>query len=360
MPHADFTTEYAYLAATARGLGFVPSYAAFAKAFPLAVDFEKADLVSAFFCAVDWDALYHMAVEQGTCAITWTGIKQLLITSELDVNTLPSKDFLQKWYDAIDSRHQRYQQQYEAVRFLAEFYAGRGVGMMLLNGFGLSLDYPVPEEREAGDVDIWLYGDQAVADELLHNGRNIAIEREPSGQSLFRVDHILVENHHALPEADVVGGEERGIDVAGTRVALPAVDVALVYMIRHSAAKFRRKWIKMRHVTDFAVFVRKHQAEIDWTTVRSASAEFGCVRYLDALVAFSRRVLGVDAGFLPEDRLSDRDFRDFTREVIRPRFPFKLQKDAPLAVRWSFALCRWKTNRWKRRFVDWKKCYEQL
>lgn len=67
---------------------------------------------------------------------------------------------------------------------------------MLLKGYGVSLDYPIPAHRPCGDIDIWLFGQQEHADALLHREKGTAINLEKHHHTVFSLDGITVENHY--------------------------------------------------------------------------------------------------------------------------------------------------------------------
>ncbi len=354
MNEPDFTAEHGFVYTLCRGLGLEASSEQLAKVLSTS---KKADAVSAFFAAPDWEAVCRMAVEHRVVKPVWDGIQQLLITREITNNQLPSNDLIRKWIDTAEHREQRYEQQTEVVRRLGAFYAGHNIRMLLLNGYGVSLCYPTPSARECGDVDIWLYGDQKVADELLKNARKVRIEQDPAGQTLFRMDPVLVENHHRLPEAEWLGaGCDHIAEIDGVEVRLPDANLALIYMLRHAALKFRTGVIRMRHVADWTLYIRCHHSEIDWTRIEAGARKWGISRFMVALNTFATECLGLEEEYVPGERVLEQDLGDFVKEVIRPRFPWKLQKDAPWAVRVGFKMCRHWANRWKRRFVSEKKC----
>lgn len=50
---------------------------------------------------------------------------------------------------------------------LARLYANNGIRMMVVKGYGLSLDWPVPNHRPVGDLDIYNFGKWKEADVLV-------------------------------------------------------------------------------------------------------------------------------------------------------------------------------------------------
>ena len=68
---------------------------------------------------------------------------------------------------------QGYEQRYvlykKAVEDLGAWYHAHGYRMMLLKGLACGLDWPKPEHRPYGDIDIYLFGRYKEADALLES-----------------------------------------------------------------------------------------------------------------------------------------------------------------------------------------------
>jgi len=60
-----------------------------------------------------------------------------------------------------------YGQYVGAIVSLAKEYSSAGIDTMLLKGYGLSLNWPVPEHRPVGDIDTYHFGKWRKADELV-------------------------------------------------------------------------------------------------------------------------------------------------------------------------------------------------
>ena len=300
---------------------------------------------------VDFDALLRLARVHAVAGVVWDGLVGLHQDGVID--ELPASD---RWAQRVGEIVATYDKQLAVVHRLADFYTRHNVPMMLLNGYGVSRCYPRPELRPSGDVDLWLYGEQETADALLHNALGVSILREKSGQSLFRLDGVLVENHHRLPEAEVLGGcRDREVEVAVNQdigvVRLPSADLGAVYLLRHLAIKFRTKWLKLRHAVDWAMYAGAHHAEMDWSAVEKSAVRFGFLSFLKALNRVVVDELGVDCSCFPAHLIAPEADADFWDELLHPRFPYKLSEDAPWLRRKVFGVMRWKVNRWKRRYV---------
>lgn len=69
--------------------------------------------------------------------------------------------------------------------------------MMILKGYACSLDWPKPEHRPCGNIDIWLFGKQKEADALLANKKGLEIDSSHHHHhTIFYWRDFMVENHY--------------------------------------------------------------------------------------------------------------------------------------------------------------------
>lgn len=135
---------------------------------------HKADVPT----VIDWNAVRLLASIQGLAAVVLDGVKALMdmsadsgsedgrrASSALEELGL---DFKFDWMgESVVMYEQRYEQYKKVIGRLAEFYNSHGFKMMILKGYGLSLNYPVPNHRPCGDIDIWQFGRYQEADAAL-------------------------------------------------------------------------------------------------------------------------------------------------------------------------------------------------
>lgn len=120
---------------------------------------HRADVLSD---GVDWNELKDLAEKQGLGAVVLDGIEKL------PEGQRPPKVFLLEWIgETLQGYEYRYDQYCKAIAELAGFYNSHGYKMMLLKGYACSIDWPRPEHRPCGDIDIWLFGKQKEADAAL-------------------------------------------------------------------------------------------------------------------------------------------------------------------------------------------------
>ena len=234
---------------------------------------------------VDYAALHSVAIKQGVVAIVWDEVLRAIAAGEIEAEKQPSRAVKMQWALAVEQVERRYSKQKQVIEKLARFFAEHDIKMMILKGYGLSLNYPVPNHRPCSDVDIWLFEQQHMpdgstkrfsaqqkADRLLQEHFNIAIDEDKHHHTVFYIDGIMVENHydflniHAHLSNRII--EERlqqltqqpleQVMVDDVSVYLPSPDFHALFMLRHSASHFAAERIVIRHLLDWKYFVEKY------------------------------------------------------------------------------------------------------
>lgn len=121
--------------------------------------------------SIDWVAVDALAQEQGLSAILIDAV-DLLPDGER-----PTKVQLLQWIGTtLHDYEYRFESYLRAIAGLSVFFNSQGLKMMVLKGFACSLDWPKPNYRPCGDIDIWLFGKQKEADSLIRNIKGIAVD----------------------------------------------------------------------------------------------------------------------------------------------------------------------------------------
>ena len=79
---------------------------------------------------------------------------------------------------------------------MAALYNAHGLKMMVLKGFACSLDWPRPEHRPCGDIDIWQFGHYREGDKLVAAEKGIEIDSSHHHHTVFYWGEFMVENHY--------------------------------------------------------------------------------------------------------------------------------------------------------------------
>ena len=318
---------------------------------------------------IDWYTVYTLALRQGVSAILLDAIG--LLPSE----TRPPKPVLMQWICQATMMELMYVKHRERIVELADFYKQNGIRMLLLKGYGCSLCYPKPEHRPTGDLDVYLFGKQNEADDLIEKKLGIKIHKEYHKHSTFNYSGVEVENHAKFID-DVshksnirfeqilmsVLDKEECLPSPIDNVLLPSPTFNALFLLRHTGEHFASNEITLRHVLDVGTFFQQYHSQIDWALVFKVYKEERMLRFFNAIATICVEYLGIDAAcFASDDKryayqkdtaLADRILSDiFEKKDVLPMSTAGIDT---IGKKLKYAIdksCRWWHNRWKYQLV---------
>lgn len=239
---------------------------------------------------INWQEVYDLSLKQGVGAIACDG---MLALKDCDID----EELRYKWMGQSMVIEQKYLIHKRTVTQLADFYRQCGISMMLLKGYGLSLNYPIPAHRPSGDIDIFLLQNRKSIDgrETIACGNDIALKGDGiissrlqlkvskarmEHHSHFCINDITVENHYEigntyhkrktsiLLEQQLQQLIQRGtMHIVDGSIVMPSPTFNAVFLINHLHSHFISDKVSIRQLLDWALFVDKHNVEIDWDQV---------------------------------------------------------------------------------------------
>ena len=310
---------------------------------------------------IDWNAIQEIAAEHGLTAIVLDGIQRLPEIKR------PPQDMLLQWIgEVLQGYEYRYEQYCKAIAELAGFYNSHGYKMMVVKGYACSLDWPKPEHRPCGDIDIWQLGEYIEADELLKKEKGITVEENQHHHTIFHWGEFTVENHYDFINVyshqsskslekifkELGKDESHSVSIKGEMVFLPIPDLHALFLLRHTASHFAAEGISLRNVLDWAFFIEKHSKEVDWKWLMPIIDEYHMHDFLNCINAICVENLGFSASLFPSVRFLPHLKEKVLNDIIVPKF----QHEPPTQIipRLVFKFRRWKANEWKR-----KLCYDE-
>lgn len=314
--------------------------------------------------AVEWQEVFRLAHEQGVAAVVLDGINKCFekgFNLDLDFQTK------MEWIGLATQMEQQYRQYEKDLRDLAAFYLKHSIKMMVLKGYGLSKNYPVPSHRPCGDVDIYLFGEQEKADRLLRGEFGIKIDKSHHHHTVFQFQGETIENHYDFLNVHVRPSNKRiearlkqlaNVDVnADDNIYFPSVEFNAIYLLRHCAAHFASTEMTVRQALDWGLFMQKNHKEINWDEYLPYLKEEGMYRFYNLLGLFCMTYLGFDASIF-HGLYSDNLLERFSNEILEPEF--KDRENGNLL--WSLWVKprRWWHNRWKNRLCYKESAWEEF
>lgn len=308
---------------------------------------------------VDWVAVSVLASEQMVTAFALDGYSKLfeagMVTVDMD------KSLKKQWIgQVIQSYEWKYPTYRATIGHLASVFAQRGIRMMVLKGYGLSLNYPVPEHRPCGDVDFWTFGEAERADRVLEE-HGISLNGSPEHHTTFHFEDQLFEHHHnflssethpsskvaeaRLKELATQGFET--VDIDGQQIFLPSPDFNALFLLRHAASHLAGSKINIRQILDWGMFVQKNHDWIDWNALEAFVESTRTTAIYQILNGICVNYLGFSPAVFPAGRhpLESRVLED----ILSPEF----SDLCPTFIlsQWLWRLRRWLHRTWKLRLV---------
>ena len=133
-------------------------------------------------------------------------------------------------------------------------------------------------------------------------------------------------------------------------IYLPSPRFNALFLLRHAAAHFAAEEIGVRHVGDWAMFIRRHADVIDWPELYAMASRMNMHRFLNCMNAISIDNLGLDAALIPPFERDIKLEKRVLNDILHPEFSEKFpEKGFVQIIRFKFR--RWMANRWKHRIV---------
>ena len=229
--------------------------------------------VSLFESNVDWDALLDKAKKQTVLGVIGDGIGMLPAEFRplpADLHGLKSQLYLIRRSHLLLNTTLK-----EVCARLREV----DIHPVLLKGQGVALCYRYPEQRQCGDIDLYIGpGDYEKACSVVRDfGRKTGEESESIQHYHFTRNGVTIEIHR-LAAYSVVPKVNSNLqkriasylqDEAACRywkeaeVLLPPVNFDAFYLFYHFAKHFMQGGTGLRQICDWARYLHVHQAEVD-------------------------------------------------------------------------------------------------
>lgn len=315
----------------------------------------------------DWKSVYALAQEQGLSAIVMDGIEQL------PERLRPLKDLTLQWIgEVLQDYEGRYSDYEKAIGEIAGFYQQHGIKMMLLKGYGLSLNYPNPKHRPCGDIDTWNFGKQEEADSILTKELGIPVNTSEHHHTVFYWKNYMVENHYDMLNTFAIKANQQlepvlkelamddsnTIEVNGQTVYLPSPNFNALFLLRHMLMHFVACGINLRNILDWAFFWEKEGEKVDKVWIKEIAEQFHMSAFLNIINDICVDNLGFASSIFPCVQFSPDMKERVLKDTLYPEFDWTEAHKRSLIPRLVFKYRRWKAASWKRELCygesDWE------
>lgn len=242
------------------------------------------------FTSDDWGEIYQLSKKQGVVAVIFDAIKA--IPKEF----APPKHITMRWIShALAIEDQMKKKERVAIEF-AEKLSKRGIQTAVLKGLAYASYYPNPYHRESGDLDCYLMGKKEEGDKITVE---IGGKMEEAGykHSHLYYKGLTIENHNFLTSFD---NTKLGIKtelllqelikegchpIGKTRLLNPSADFNAMFLIKHAQRHFIKEGICIRHLLDWAFFLKAEADNVNWGRIIPLMEECRMLKFAQVLTA---------------------------------------------------------------------------
>ena len=258
---------------------------------------------------VDWEALYRLSFAQTVGPLVTDG-----------VNRLP-KEYLPAEPEHLDPFLGDMMATAQRNRVLDSFipkvfHALRGIPVVLVKGQSLAQDYPDPERRQPGDIDLLLPpSSYAAAKDILlpkathvskedlqtlHQGMHFySVEVELHGSISTLMSRKLDRQLAALLKEQFDGRSLPTVTIGGAEIPVPEANFNAVYIFVHFLQHYWSGGVGLRQFVDWTTFVSVHKRDIHPVILEQRLEELGLLNLWKVFTGFAQEYLGCPAEKLP-------------------------------------------------------------
>ena len=262
-----------------------------------------------FAGGTDWEALHDLAFRQTVAPLVTDGINRL--PKEL----LPAEPerldpFLRDMMATSNRNH-------VLDAFVPKLFdALAGIPVVLVKGQSLALDYPDPERRQPGDIDLLLLPSsyETAKDILLPKATTVLDEEKEIWHQGMRFRSVEVEIHGsistlmsrkldrklaALLEEQFDGRPFPAVSIGGAEIPVPDADFNAVYIFVHFLQHYWSGGVGLRQLVDWMTFVSVHKRDIHPVVLEVRLKDLGLLRLWKVFTGFAQEYLGCPVEKLP-------------------------------------------------------------
>lgn len=220
----------------------------------------------------EWRELYRACRQQGVTAVVFDFVKTLTKSDA------PDMALLMAWLSAATGVEQSMRRMQMTAEEFAEAMKMRDIPVVVLKGLAFAQYYPNPLHRECGDLDCYMMGKKEEGDKITVELGG-AMEEAGYKHSHLTYKGMTIENHHFFTDFDntqtgklterLLGEliQEEHTYIGKSKLRCPSANFNALFLLKHAQGHFIDEGIRMRHVLDWALFLKGEQEKVDWTRV---------------------------------------------------------------------------------------------
>ncbi|MBR5481300.1 MAG: nucleotidyltransferase family protein [Bacteroidaceae bacterium] len=261
----------------------------------------------------EWTELFRLSKMQGVTAVVFEKLSAAF--DECEDFPRPPKALTLNWYAQSQSIERKMVTRHKRSAEFAGLMVEKGLQTLVLKGIAVSSYYPNPLHREFGDLDCYLF--EGTVDNIrwgsgYEKGNFLA---EDLGADVrrghYKHSHVVfkkqeIENHQyflpirgsrankALEKQLRKCVEIKGAHaLEGTALLCPNADFNALFLSAHAINHFLYESVKVRHLLDWALFLKVEQENVDWDLFWTWCDKMHFSRFVRCLHIICEKYLGL-------------------------------------------------------------------
>ena len=248
----------------------------------------------------EWWALYKMCAVHGVKAVVFDFVRQL------PKSEAPDRALLMQWLSAATGVEQTMRRRMQmAAEEFAEAMEKSEIPVVVLKGLAFAQYYPNPLHRECGELDCYMMGKKEEGD-LAAVELGGTLEEAGYKHSHLSYKGLTVENHRFFTDFDntptgmlteqTLGElmQDAHAYMGKSKLCCPSANFNTLFLLKHAQGHFMDEGIRMRHVLDWALFLKAKQEEVDWLCILPMLEITRTAQFAGVMTAIAMRQLHID------------------------------------------------------------------
>ena len=253
-----------------------------------------------------WGRIGDLARKQGVLGIMLDGVEKLEATRYGQTRESKAIQKLE-WIGEVFQIEQRNRQQIVVMNDLAGKWKQQGCRVMVMKGQANGVFYPKPEHRNPGDIDCYLFDDYARGNDIARQ-EGAKVDESWYKHSVINYKGETFENHQyfvhtrdgkrgkrlnkELVEQLKDKSEEIRV-IPETVVEMPPVQWTAMFLTYHACAHFISEGLRLKQILDWAMFLKEHQGDVDWSAFYAFCDRNHLRVFADAMNTIAAKYLGI-------------------------------------------------------------------
>ena len=252
----------------------------------------------------EWERIYEQSSKLGVCGMTGDSLQQL---GDVDI----AEELYYKWLGQGLVKDVDFSHHAQVIKEFASCCLAEGVKVFVLKGLAFGVNYPNPRHRPCGDIDVFCVTSECapayqIGNEVAQKMR-AEVDTHWYKHSQINYKGIVIENHEYLvctrngrryKELNqkltcLLLSDKENTHLYDTEALIPSSYFSALFQAYHSCSHFLAEGIGLKHVLDWATFLKNEQGNIDWNMFYVDCEKYHLKRFIVAMTDIVVHKLGI-------------------------------------------------------------------